>query len=211
MSKLPWERIQNSTVSEAPSKKMCLGRCPKMGWGCWGRGGRVTVFQNIFLPKHFSHGASFSREGTKSETTQHRKGLWAVVSFHFNNMLGWWGVNIKISDPTSASSSDKKSAVPDGQMAGYYWPGHGGHIARICYPRRRLICYFATSWFVASHHCFFLIHLTSHRKFSVTEQFVARSWNLNNKHRSYASSKLCPLTDRVLDQYVLCSILELLT
>ena len=83
------------------------------------------------------------------------KSLWAVVSFSFNNMLlGVTGGKYKdIRLGPASSRVDKKPAVADGQMARYYWPGQRGHIARICYPRRRLIFYpFATSWFVATRY-----------------------------------------------------------
>ena len=75
--------------------------------------------------------------------------------FYFNNMLlGVTGGKYKdIRLGPASSRVDKKPAVADGQMARYYWPGQRGHIARICYPRRRLIFYpFATSWFVASRY-----------------------------------------------------------
>ena len=99
------------------------------------------------------------------------------MSFYFNNMFGSSKVNIKISDSAPASSWDKKSAVADGQMARYYWPGHGGHIARICYPRPLLICYFTASWFVASHHFFLAICPPSHKSFCDLHRKSAIDWN----------------------------------
>ena len=96
------------------------------------------------------------------------------------------GVNIKISDSAPASSWDKKAAVADGQMARYYWPGHRGHIARICYPRRRLICYFTTSWFVASHYFFLLICSISQRNFSAL--WPHYSWILQPENENRTSS-----------------------
>ena len=101
-----------------------------------------------------------------------------VVSFYFNNMLGVSGGKYKdIRLGPASSRVDKKPAVADGQMARYYWPGHGGHIARICYPRPLLICYFTASWFVASHHFFLAICPPSHKSFCDLHRKSAIDWN----------------------------------
>ena len=112
-------------------------------------------------------------------------GIYGSELFGVSISITCWGsagVNIKISDSAPASSWDKKAAVADGQMARYYWPGHRGHIARICYPRSRLICYFATSWFVASHYFFLLICSISQRNFSALTlqlNFAVWKWKYN--------------------------------